>query len=81
MVVGDGGGGAGGETLRWLANHQIADRVTVVIAPSGNLDMNGQTDTAGALTLQRTKNLAPTIDTTGLTLARHRDPAERGGDG
>ncbi len=67
VVVGDGGGGAGAETLRWIANDQIP-AITVIVAPSGNLDLNGQTDTIGSLNLQRIKNLAPTINTTGLTI-------------
>lgn len=51
LNIGDGIGGTNADVVRLQAHDQIADGVTVTIANSGLLDLNGYNDTVGTLVL------------------------------
>lgn len=51
LIVGDGTGNAGSDIVRLLAADQIADAAAVQVGTSGLLDLNGQSETVGPLTL------------------------------
>ena len=50
LTIGDGVGGANADVVQWSAANQIPT-VTVTIKNSGQLDLNGNSDSVGALTM------------------------------
>lgn len=51
LTIGDGTGGAGADVVRLSANQQIADNAAVTVNRSGRLELNGNSETIGTLTL------------------------------
>lgn len=73
LTIGDGTGGAEADTVRLLAADQIANGVTVTVNSSGLLDLNGQAEQLGTLTVSgghvtTGSNTAALTVATGLTL-------------
>ena len=63
LIVGDGNGLVGTDVLRLLTDDQIANTADVTVKNSGFIDLNGNSDHVGALTMQ-----GGAIDTGGGTL-------------
>ena len=51
LVIGDGTGGINADVVRYTANNAIDTSVPIIINESGLLDLNGFSDSVGALTL------------------------------
>jgi autotransporter-associated beta strand protein len=65
LVVGDGAGPAGSAVARHLQSDNIPDTSTVTVNADGLYDLNGQSDTVGAVTVT-----GGTVKTSGANLGR-----------
>jgi autotransporter-associated beta strand protein len=71
IKVGDEGGGDGADRLVWAASDQLHDALLITVGSSGQLDLNGFSDTIGSLVLNRnaTQSADVAIGSGTLTLA------------
>jgi fibronectin-binding autotransporter adhesin len=68
LTIGDSNGANDADVVRLDASNQIADGTNVAIATTGLFNLNGNSDTVGALTVTTGNGIASTINTGAGTL-------------